>query len=120
VGFFILKPLQMKNYKNKVLLIGSFLNPQFITQDNGFKYVKFRIITQESYLAQDGVKSKDEMYHVCYAYGKQFDILERFVSIGGELAVEGILINRSLLIGHEESVETSIHVSDLLILNNRN
>jgi len=110
----------MKNYKNKVQLIGSFLNPQFSTKDNGFKFVKFIIITHESYLSQDGIKSKDEMYHVCYAFGKHREIIERFVSIGGELAVEGILINRSLLIGHQESVETGIHVSDLLILNNRN
>jgi len=110
----------MKNHKNKVQLIGSFLNPQFITQENGFKFVKFIIITPESYLSQDGIKSKDEMYHVCYAFGKHMEIIEHFANEGIQMAIEGSLINRNLLIGHQESVETGIHVSDLLLLNNHN
>lgn len=110
----------MKNFINKVQLIGSYLNPQFITQDNCFKLVKFRIVTHESYISQDGVKFKDEMYHICYAFGKQREIIERFASEGIQMAIEGSLINRSLLIGNQESVETSIHISDLLLLNNHN
>lgn len=109
----------MKNYKNIVQLIGSFKYPQFITQDNDFKFVKFRIITQESYLSHDGIKSKDEMYHVCYAFGVHIEIIERFIGNGAEIAIEGRLINRILKNGYKEYVETSIYVTDLLILNNR-
>jgi single-stranded DNA-binding protein len=110
----------MYKFKNKVQLIGRFFNPQFIIQDNGFKFVKFRIITNETYISQYGVKSKDDMYHVCYAFGKQMEIIEHFANEGIQMAIEGCLINRSLLIDHQESVETSIHVSDLLLLNNHN
>jgi len=118
-GVFYFKTTLMKNYKNNVQLIGNFYNPEFINQDNGFRLIKFRIITQDIYISYEGSKSKDYMYHVCYAFGKQLEIIERFVNVGVEMAVEGTIINRSLLIGKEEAIETSIHVSDLLILSNK-
>lgn len=119
VGVYFIKTTQMKNYKNKVQLIGIIDNPEFIIHDNGFKHTKFRIITNETYIATDGVKSSDKMYHLCYAFGKQFDILERFINHGAEIAVEGTIINKSHISGNLEYEETSIHVSDLLILNNK-
>jgi single-strand DNA-binding protein len=108
----------MKNYKNNVQLIGNCIDPEFTILANDFKFVKFRIKTNEIYISQDGLKASDTSYHLCYAFGKQFDILERFIKPEGAVAIQGTLINRRLVIGDKETIETSIHISDLLIINN--
>jgi single-stranded DNA-binding protein len=106
----------MYKYKNKVQLIGKVFNIELIIQDDGFKFAKFRITTNESYLSFDGKKRMDKMYHLCFAFGKHYEILERFLKDDAEVAIEGSLINNSLLVEHTEVIETGIHISDLLML----
>ena len=106
----------MYKYKNKVQLIGKVCNIELIHQDDGFKYATFRIVTNESYKSLDGSKRMDKMYHLCYAFDKLSDIIDKFLKEGSEIAVEGSLINDSLLVGHQEVIRTSIHVSDMLML----
>ena len=106
----------MYQYKNKVQLIGTVFKIELNIQDNGFKYAKFWITTNESYTSLDGVKRRDIMYHLCYAFDKISEIIDKFLEEGTEIAIEGSIINDSILVGHQEVIRTSIHVSDLLML----
>ncbi len=109
----------MKNYKNNVQLIGSCINPEFTILANDFKFVKFRIKTNETYISLDGLKSNETIYHLCYAFGRQFDILKQVIEPEVIIAIQGTLIKRRLLIGDKETLEICIDISDLLIINNK-
>lgn len=109
----------MYKYKNKVQLIGFVSGASIGVHENGSKYAKFNIITNESYQSIDGQKRTDKMYHLCFAFGKFCDIIDRYLETITEVAIEGSLINNSLLAEHTEVVQTSVHVSDLLLLSSR-
>ena len=107
----------MKSIKNKIQLIGNVFSV-LVVHEGDFRYVKILVSTNENYMSLNGRKSTDIMYHTCYGFSKHVDIVDRYVKVGYEIAMEGSLINESYLVGHEEVVKTSIHIADLLILSN--
>ncbi|MBT0607230.1 single-stranded DNA-binding protein [Aequorivita echinoideorum] len=86
----------MSTLKNKVQLIGNLGNdPEIINLDGGKKLAKFSIATNETYKNQKGDRVTDTQWHNIVAWGKTAEIIEKYVSKGKEIAVEGKLTSRS-------------------------
>ena len=86
----------MNTLKNKVQLIGNLGNdPEIITLENGKKLAKFSLATNEYYKDDDGQKQTKTEWHNLIAWNKTAEIIEKYVSKGKEIAIEGKLTNRS-------------------------
>ena len=86
----------MNSLRNKVQLIGNLGNdPEIITLENGTKWAKFSIATNETYKNAKGEKVTDTQWHNIVAWGKLAEIAEEFLSKGKEIMVEGKLVYRS-------------------------
>jgi single-strand DNA-binding protein len=93
------KPLKiniMNTLRNKVQLIGNLGNdPEIITLESGKKLAKFSLATNEYYKDADGQKQTKTEWHNLIAWNKTAEIIEKYVSKGKEIAIEGKLTNRS-------------------------
>lgn len=108
----------MNALRNKVQLIGNLGNdPEIINLDSGKKLAKFTVATNESYKNDAGEKITDTQWHHVVAWGKTAEIIEKYVTKGKEVAVEGKLTHRSYedKTG-EKRYATEVVVSDLLLL----
>ena len=86
----------MNTLRNKVQLIGNLGNdPEIITLECGKKLVKFSIATNESYKNAMGEKVTDTQWHNIIAWNKTAEIIEKYVTKGNEIAIEGKLTSRS-------------------------
>lgn len=86
----------MSTLRNKVQLIGNLGNdPEIVNLESGKKLAKFSIATNESYKNADGEKVTDTQWHNVVAWGKTAEIIEKFVTKGKEIAIEGKLTSRS-------------------------
>ena len=104
--------------KNKVQLIGNLGNaPEVKTLESGKKMARFSVATNESYRNAKGEKVTATQWHNLIAWGKVAEIVEKFLTKGKEVAIEGKLINRSYndKEGNKKYV-TEIQVNELLLL----
>ena len=104
--------------KNKVQLIGNLGNaPEVKTLESGKKMARFSVATSESYRNAKGEKVTDTQWHSLVAWGKVAEIVEKFLTKGKEVAIEGKLINRSYndKEGNKKYI-TEIQVNELLML----
>jgi single-strand DNA-binding protein len=86
----------MNTLRNKVQLIGNLGNdPEIITLESGKKLAKFSIATNESYKNAMGEKVTDTQWHNIIAWNKTAEIIEKYVTKGNEIAIEGKLTSRS-------------------------
>ncbi|MAX69821.1 MAG: single-stranded DNA-binding protein [Flavobacteriaceae bacterium] len=86
----------MNALKNKVQLIGHLgKDPEIINLESGKMLAKFSLATNESYKNAHGEKVTDTQWHNIVAWGKTAQIVEKFVSKGKEVAIEGKLTTRS-------------------------
>jgi single-strand DNA-binding protein len=86
----------MNTLKNKVQLIGNLGNdPEIITLESGKKLAKFSLATNEYYKDADGQKQTKTEWHNLIAWNKTAEIIEKYVSKGKEIAIEGKLTSRS-------------------------
>lgn len=86
----------MSTLRNKVQLIGNLGNdPEIITLESGQKLAKFSLATNENYKDIDGQKQTKTDWHNLIAWGKTADIVEKYITKGKEIAIEGKLTNRS-------------------------
>ena len=104
--------------KNKVQLIGNLGNaPEVKTLESGKKMARFSVATNEDYRNAKGEKVRETQWHNLIAWGKVAEIVEKFLTKGKEVAIEGKLINRSYndKEGNKKYV-TEIQVNELLLL----
>jgi single-strand DNA-binding protein len=81
--------------KNSVQLIGHVgQDPEIKNLESG-KLANFSIATNENYTNTKGEKVTQTEWHRVTAWGKKAEIIEKFVTKGKELAIEGKLIHRS-------------------------
>ena len=108
----------MNALRNKVQLIGNAGNdPEIKTFDGGKKVANFRIATNESYKNEKGEKVEQTEWHRIVAWGKTAEIIERFVTKGKEVAIEGKLAHRSYEDKNgEKRYVTEVVVNDVLLL----
>ena len=78
---------------------------------------RFSVATNESYRNAKGEKVTETQWHNLIAWGKVAEIVEKFLTKGKEVAIEGKLINRSYndKEGNKKYV-TEIQVNELLLL----
>jgi single-strand DNA-binding protein len=86
----------MNAMKNRVQLIGHVGNdPEIKTFEGGRKLASMTIATNDSYKNEKGEKVEQTEWHKVVAWGKTADIIEKYVTKGKEIAVEGKLTHRS-------------------------
>jgi single-strand DNA-binding protein len=109
----------MRNLRNKVQLIGNVGNdPKIQETNNGNKFVKLSIATNNSYKNKDGEKVKETQWHSVVFWGKTAEIAEKHVFKGREIYIEGTLNYRSYENDNgEKKYVYEIVSNDLLLLN---
>jgi len=86
----------MNTLRNKVQLIGNLGNdPEIINLESGKTLAKFSIATNESYKNAEGERVTQTHWHNIVAWGKTAQIVEKFVTKGKEVAIEGKLTTRT-------------------------
>jgi single-strand DNA-binding protein len=86
----------MNALKNKVQLIGHVgQEPEIKTFDGGKKLANITLATNESYTNNKGEKVEQTEWHRITAWGKTAEIIEKYVTKGKEIAIEGKLTHRS-------------------------
>jgi single-strand DNA-binding protein len=86
----------MNAMKNRVQLIGHVGNdPEIKTFEGGKKVVNLTIATNDSYKNDKGEKVEQTDWHKVVAWGKTAEVIEKYVTKGKEIAIDGKLTHRS-------------------------
>jgi single-strand DNA-binding protein len=108
----------MNAMKNKVQLIGHVGNdPEVKALDGGKKLANLTIATNDYYINDKGDKVEQTEWHRVTAWGKVAEIIEKYVTKGKEVAIEGKLTHRSYddKEGNKRYI-TEVVVNDILLL----
>ena len=82
--------------KNSVQLIGHVgQEPEIKNLEAGKKLANISIATNEVYYRENGDKVEKTEWHRVTAWGKAAEIIEKYVTKGKEVAIEGKLTHRS-------------------------
>ena len=108
----------MNALKNKVQLIGNLGNaPEIKNTESGKKLAKFSIATNETYYNAKGEKVVETQWHNLIAWGKVADVVEKYLSKGTEVAIEGKLMNNNFTDKDgNKKYYTEVQVHELLLL----
>lgn len=86
----------MSTLRNRVQLIGNVGNdPEVKSFEGGKKVANLTLATNESYRNEKGEKVEQTEWHRVVAWGKTAEIVEKYVTKGKEIAIEGKLTHRS-------------------------
>jgi single-strand DNA-binding protein len=112
----------MNAIRNKVQLIGNLGNtPEIKTTETGKKLAKFSLATNETYRNAAGDKIKETQWHNVVAWGKQVDVIEKYLDKGSEIVIEGRLINRNYTDKNGvKKYTTEVQVNELLMIGSKN
>lgn len=104
--------------KNRVQLIGNLgQDPEIRTFEGGKKKASFSMATNENYRNAQGVQVKETQWHNVVAWGKIADKVEKSLSKGKEVVVEGRLHSRSYTDKEgQKKYVTEVVVNELLLL----
>jgi single-strand DNA-binding protein len=108
----------MNAMKNKVQLIGHVVKePEIKTFDGGKKLANITIATNDYYINDKGDKVEQTEWHKVTAWGKVAEIIEKYVTKGKEIAIEGKLTHRSYddKDGNKRYI-TEVVVNDILLM----
>lgn len=111
----------MHTIKNKVHLIGNLGQaPEIKTFESGRKMARFSLATSENYRNAKGEKVKETQWHNLVAWGKLAEIVEKYLTKGKEVAIEGKLCNRSYndKLGNKKYI-SEVEVSELVMLGSK-
>ena len=108
----------MNAMKNRVQLIGNVGNePEIKTFDGGKKLANLTIATNDTYRNDKGDKVEQTEWHKVTAWGKTADIIEKYVTKGKEVAIEGKLTHRSYEDKNgEKRYITEVIVNEILLI----
>jgi len=111
----------MNALKNSVRLTG-FLgsNPEVKALNNNRSLARVSIATHERYRNNDGEWATDTQWHSLVFWGKQAVFVEKSLTKGSEITVEGKLINRQYV--DKDGVTryvTEVNVKEILLLNRK-
>ncbi|MBI1305264.1 MAG: single-stranded DNA-binding protein [Bacteroidetes bacterium] len=86
----------MKSLRNSVRLMGNLGgDPEIKEFGKGKKLAKFSLATSETYRNSEGEQVTETQWHNLVAWGKTAEIVERYLTKGQEISIEGKLTNRS-------------------------
>ena len=104
--------------KNRVQLIGHVgQDPEVKNLEGGKKLANISIATNEVYYKDNGDKVEKTEWHRVTAWGKTAEIIEKYVTKGKELAIDGKLTTRTY--DDKEGVKryiTEIVANEVLLL----
>jgi len=108
----------MSTLRNQVQLIGHVgQDPEIKSFDGDKKLANLTIATNETYKNEKGEKVEETQWHRITAWGKTAEIIEKYVTKGKEIAVEGKLRHRSYDDKNgDKKYVTEIVVSELLLI----
>ena len=111
----------MCTISNKVQLIGNVgQTPEIRNLESGKKVASFSIATNEFYKNSKGEKVQDTQWHNVVTWGKQAELIEKYVDKGKEVAIRGKLTSRSYETqSGEKRYVTEILVNEILFLGNK-
>ena len=102
----------MTSLKNRVQLIGHLgSDPEIKTTDGGKKLAKLSIATTEVYKNASGEKVEETQWHNLVAWGKTAEIIEKYVSKGKQIAVDGKITYRS----YEDRNGDKRYITEILV-----
>jgi single-strand DNA-binding protein len=108
----------MNAMKNRVQLIGHVgQEPEVKTIGEGKKVANITIATNDYYINDKGEKIEQTEWHRVTAWGKIADIIEKYVTKGKEIAIEGKLTHRSY--DDKDGIKryiTEVVANDILLL----
>ncbi len=111
----------MNALKNKVQLIGNLgMNPEIKELEGGKKLAKFSIATNETYKNAKGERVTETQWHNLTAWGKTAEIVEKHLTKGSEVAIEGKLVNNNYT--DKDGIKrytTVIEINELLMLGDK-
>jgi single-strand DNA-binding protein len=104
--------------KNRVQLIGRVgQDPEVKNLEGGKKVATITIVTNDAYYKDNGDKVEQTEWHRVTAWGKTAEIIEKYVTKGKEIAIEGKLTHRSYDDKNgEKRYVTDIVVNEVLLL----
>ena len=104
--------------RNRVQLIGNLgADPEIVNLESGKKLAKMKVATNETFKNESGEKITATEWHNAVAWGKTADIIEKYVTKGKEVAIDGKLTHRTYEDKNgEKRYITEVVVSDLLLL----
>jgi len=108
----------MNTMKNRVHLIGNVGNdPEIKNLVEGKKLANLSLATNESYKNEKGEKVEQTEWHQLIAWGAIAEIIEKYVTKGKEIAIEGKLIHRSYEDKNgEKRYITEVVIKEILLL----
>lgn len=111
----------MNNLRNKVSLIGRLGGkPEVTTFESGNSVARFSLAVNESYKDKEGKWQDDTQWYTVNAWGKTANLVQRLLSKGQEIIVEGKLVNRSYENkAGEKRFTTSVELNEFLILSSK-
>jgi single-strand DNA-binding protein len=110
----------MSTLKNRVQLIGNVgQGPTITNLESGKKVARLSLATNENYKNSNGEKQTDTNWHTIVAWGKTAEIIEKYVSKGKEIAIEGKLTSRSYETKEgEKRYVTEVIANEIVLLGN--
>lgn len=104
--------------RNKVMLIGhTGKDVEVVNFDNGNLKASVTLATNDYYTNAQGEKVEDTQWHNLVAFGKTAEIMQKYVTKGKEVAVEGKLMYRTYdgQEGQKRNI-TEVRVDELVLL----
>jgi single-strand DNA-binding protein len=103
--------------KNRVQLIGHVGNDPEVKTFEGGKVANLNIAINDSYTNKKGEKVEQTEWHRLVAWDKNAEIIEKFVTKGKEIAIEGKLTSRSYddKDGNKRYI-TEVVINDIMLL----
>jgi single-strand DNA-binding protein len=98
--------------KNKVQLIGHVGQEPELKTVNNKKVATLTIATNDFYYNEKGDKVEQTEWHRITAWGKTAEVIEKYVTKGKEIAVEGKLTHRS----YDDKDGIKRYVTEILVL----
>jgi single-strand DNA-binding protein len=105
---------------NKVFLIGNLgKDPDVRTLDGGTKMALFSIATSETWKDANGNKKTNTDWHNCVAYKGIAGVIEKYITKGSTIHVEGKIKNSSYNNAKGEKVYTSQVIVEKIVMLSR-
>ncbi len=105
---------------NKVILIGNLgKDPECKVLESGNMVANLSVATSESYTDKDGNKVETTEWHNCTAWGKQAEIIEKYLKKGSKIFIEGKIKTRTYEKDGQTRYATDIQIKEFQFLDSK-
>ena len=108
----------MNTLKNKVSLIGRIgIEPEILKFDSGHSLTKLSLATNEAYKDKNGEWKEITQWHTINAWGKTGELMNKKLTKGQKVLIEGRLVNQSYESKNgEKQHRTHVEAREFLVL----